>query len=193
MLTPERPLKPETKQYGSTSVAGREFKFVLPEHFYAAPVPTMGLGLFCKVDLAVGDIWWVNSTTDARFVSRTVSWDEHNRRNEDDRRGDEVNCFVDPTSRLIVICTEPFGRVNHGQEGNGANSGTDEFGNSIITVPVKAGGQILIPYDYESVVSILWKFPDVKRLLPQEVLLDKDFLLSPVKENEEIMKFLNNL
>ena len=180
-------------KYASVCVDGQDFKFVLPSHFYSAEVTGMGLGLFCKVDLIPGDIWWINCHTDQRFVKKTLKFDEHLRRQVEERRSDEVICFVDPDIRTMVVCTEPFGRVNHGVLGRTANCGTDRFGNSIVTLPVQAGNELLIPYDYESVVSILWKFPEVINLFDAVTLKSEHFLLSSVRNHSAIIDFLDRL
>lgn len=46
---------------------------------------------------------------------------------------------------------------------------------------------------YDSVVSIIWKFPEFASLVPEEVLTDESFLLTHVKENEAALNFLMSL
>jgi hypothetical protein len=182
-----------TKSYDFAELNSQYFRFVAPTHFYSKPVKGMGLGVFCDVDLVPGDIWWLNSMTDQRFVERIVPWEDHKKRNPEERGADEIKCYVDPALRALVICTEPFCRVNHAHGNLGANSDTDAFGNSIITERIEAGQQILIPYDYEAVISILWKFPEVAKLLPSNLQQDEAFLLSSVKQHREVMDFLRKL
>ncbi|MEN9846852.1 MAG: hypothetical protein RIS36_1999 [Pseudomonadota bacterium] len=182
-----------TKSYESAIVQGREFAVVAPRHFYAAATSQRGLGLFAEVALEPGDIWWGNSFTDSRYVERVISWDEHMARPKEERRVDEITCFVDTTSKQLVICTEPFCRVNHGRRGVDANADGDEFGSSIISKLIPAGQEILIPYDYEAVISIVWKFPEFAQQLPQELRADEAFLFSNVKDCHLATAFLNSL
>ena len=114
-------------------------------------------------------------------------------RPKEDRRADEITCFVDTASKQLVICTEPFCRVNHGRRGFDANADGDEFGNSIISKYIPAGKEILIPYDYEAVISILWKFPQLASQFSNELLADERFLFSSAKDPESITAFLNSL
>jgi len=182
-----------TKRAESVSVDGRDFQVVAPRHFYAAPTTDRGLGLFASVDLEPGDIWWGNSFTDPRFVARVISWEHHMARPQEKRRADEIQCFVDTASKALVICTEPFCRVNHGRRGFDANADGDAFGNSIVSKHIPAGQEILIPYDYEAVISILWKFPEFAQRVPEELRADEAFLFSSVKDCALTTAFLNSL
>jgi hypothetical protein len=166
---------------------------VNPSLFYSKPVYGMGEGLFATVDLDPGDIWWVNNFSDPRFVSRVISWKYHLGRDANERQSDETLCYVDPELRQLVICTEPFCRVNHGTLGRDANSSTDAYGNSFIIRPVSAGEEIRIPYDYECVVSLIWKFPEFAKTVPTDLIKDENFLLSKVCEYAQAMAFLNSL
>ena len=181
------------KRHETVKVGGKDFQVVSPIHFYAAPTPDRGQGLFAVVDLAPGDIWWGNSYSDARFVERVIPWREHIARTAAERVGDEIKCFVDTGLEALVICTEPFCRVNHGRRGGEANADSDESGNSIITRPVRAGEEILIPYDYEAVISIMWKFPEFAKQVPEELRSDAAFLFSDVASNPLAKRFLDTL
>lgn len=114
-------------------------------------------------------------------------------RPEEERRADEIKCFVDTASKQLVICTEPFCRVNHGRRGGDANADGDEFGNSIISKHIPAGQEILIPYDYEAVVSILWKFPEFAQRIPKVLRSDTTFLFSNVNDCALAKAFLDSL
>jgi hypothetical protein len=175
------------------TVGGREFEVVAPIHFYAAETPDRGNGLFASVDLVPGDIWWGNSYFDRRYVERVIGWNEHTARTPAERTADEIKCFVDTRLKALVICTEPFCRVNHGRAGFEANADSDQHGNSIITKPVRAGEEILIPYDYEAVVSIMWKFPEFAKQVSQELRSDAAFLFSDVANNPLAKAFLDSL
>ena len=183
----------QTTRYETMNVRGKDFEVVSPRHFYAAHTPDRGRGLFASVDLKPGDIWWGNSYSDPRFVERVISWREHIARDPEERIADEIRCFVDTGLKALVICTEPFCRVNHGRRGVEANSDTDEYGNSIICKPVRAGEEILIPYDYEAVVSLMWKFPQFANQIPQELKSDPAFLFSDVVLNPLAKAFLESL
>ena len=186
-------LSPQTKRYETVNVRGKEFEVVSPRHFYASRTPDRGMGLFASVDLQPGDIWWGNSYSDLRFVERVIGWREHIARDPAKRVADEIRCFVDTGLKSLVICTEPFCRVNHGRRGVEANSDTDAYGNSIICNPVRAGEEILIPYDYEAVVSIMWKFPEFAKQLPKELKSNAAFLFSDVANNPLAKAFLDTL
>jgi hypothetical protein len=153
----------------------------------------MGVGLFANVDLMPGDIWWANALTDQRFVERVIPWQEHQKRDPQEREEDEIKCYVEASLRALVICTEPFCRVNHGSADRSANADTDKLGNSIITVPVPAGQEILIPYEYESVISLIWKFPEFANQLPETMRNDENFLFLNVLESRLAMEFLKRL
>lgn len=187
-----QPMAPR-KEYETANVDGREVHVVSPKHFYSAEVPHMGLGLFANVDLDPGDIWWANSLSDPRFVERMIPWESHTNRPVETRKEDEIKCYFDGASRSLVICSEPFCRVNHGIVGRNANSDTDQLGNSIISCHVPAGEQILIPYDYESVISIVWKFPEFAARVPPEMLSNDSFLFQSVIDCALARDFLKSL
>ncbi|MFM8407354.1 MAG: hypothetical protein ACKN94_08555, partial [Pirellulaceae bacterium] len=48
--------------------AGKCLNVISPKHFYSASTAKMGLGLFADIDLEPGDIWWIDSIDDQRFV-----------------------------------------------------------------------------------------------------------------------------
>lgn len=180
------------KNYCTAVVGGVEIEVVDPALFHAQPVGTRGLGLFCRVDLAVGDIWWAHDLGDPRFVTQVIPWDEHMSSRSVARAEIEKVCYVDPRLQSLVVCTEPFCRVNHASD-EGANSCCDPLGNSRVTRPIPAGTEILIPYEYEAVVSLLWKFPDLARLLPPGAWQDHRFLLQSITEWPVAMHFLRSL
>lgn len=179
------------KRYCEALVDGRVVPVVDPAHFRSAPVPGMGLGLFCDVDLKPGDIWWANNLTDPRFVQRVIPWEEYKTMKPDEKREAEILCYIDTDIRALIRCTEPFSRVNHATDT--ANSTNDELWNSVISRSVKAGEQILISYDYDAVVSLVWKFPEFVATVPTKALEDETFLLAPVDTNEAALKFLSRL
>jgi len=173
--------------------AGKCLNVISPKHFYSAPTVKMGLGLFADVDLEPGDIWWIDSIDDQRFVRKTIPWEEHLLRDAKERRVDEIQCYVDPERKMLIVCAEPFCRVNHGRRGVHSNAETDSAGNSIISQFVPAGREIRIPYDYESVVSIIWKFPEFEQTISSEERLNDSILLSPVMNYPPALRFLDSL
>ena len=96
--------------------------------------------------------------------------------------------YLDCDSRSVVMCAEPFCRVNHA--GSDANSTALASGCSSVAKPIPAGTEITQAYDYDLVLSILWKFPELRSELPAEMLEDEDFLFSPVDAHPAVAAFL---
>lgn len=187
-------MKPKTylKRYCSTRVRDKEVQVVDPGHFYAAESKFGGSGLFCNVDLLPGDIWWAHDFSDPRFVARIIPWAQYLTLSGQERAEAETLCYVDPFLRALIICAEPFCRVNHGA-GADANCDSDESLNSNISHPVPAGNELLIPYDYEAVVSLLWKFPELKNSFSGQELESESLLLSAAVDHPRVINFLARL
>jgi len=181
------------KNYEAFFLNGIQLSVVSPKHFYTAPTSDKNMGLFANVSLDPGDIWWGNSYTDCRFVERIIHWDDHVIRSSDDRHRDEVLCFFDSEFRSLVICTEPFCRVNHGRRGSEANSDCDSYGNSIAITHIPKGREILIPYDYEAVISLMWKFPQFNSTVPACQRANDAFLFASARDEQLAVDFLLNL
>lgn len=179
------------KQYVKATVGDEPVRVVDPVLFYAAMTPDKGLGLFCKADLEPGDVWWAHDFEDRRFVERVIPWHDYQRLPESEKRTAEVLCYIDAESRSLIHCTEPFCRVNH--SGREANSRGEDDGNSVVTKLIPAGTEITLPYTYELVQSILWKFPAVRELLPANALENEAILFSPVTEHPAIVRYLERL
>lgn len=180
------------KSFCIAKVEGREFQVVDPTHFLSGPSRRGGKGLFCRVSLEPGDLWWAHNLSDPRFVSRVIPWEEYKALQGEEKASAEILCYVDPVRRALIICTEPFCRVNHGRHDE-ANSGSDAALNSLITSPIEAGKEILISYDYEAVVSVLWKFPELRTRFSPDELEQESLLLSPVLECPRVLEFLRSL
>jgi hypothetical protein len=180
------------KYFCTAEVEGREFQVVDPNHFFSGPSARGGRGLFCRVSLEPGDLWWAHDLSDPRFVCRVIPWEEYKTLKGAEKATAEILCYVDPVRRALIICTEPFCRVNHGRNDE-ANSGSDDALNSLITSPVEAGEEILISYDYEAVVSVLWKFPELRARFESAELEQESLLLSPVLECPRVLDFLRSL
>lgn len=149
--------------------------------FYSANVPGKGLGLFCKVDMDTNDIWWVNDMSDPRYVSRVVPWDEYSVLGESEKRDLEIRCYVDSDTRSLIVCANPFWCINHACTAQ-ANSSSDNQYNSIANRRIPAGEEILISYDYDAVISIVWKFDEFLSLLCEERLEDPDYLFQSASQ-----------
>lgn len=177
-----------TKIYCDVIIKGCSRRVVAPLHFYSAPSqrPQQGLGLYCQVDLAPGDVWWAECLGDARWVTRVVPWVEFQQLSQEEQDRLKSLCYVDAHIRAVVECAEPFGRVNHA--GRNANSATDDDGNSVALQAIPAGTEITIPYAYDAVVSVLWKFPHFKSYLAQDT--DEESLLVPVRDHLVAQHFL---
>jgi hypothetical protein len=180
------------KQYCEAEVGGHTVRVVDPTHFHAAPAGGKGQGLFCRVALDPGDCWWPYRLDDPRFVARVLAWSEYQALPAAEKRAVEVACFVDGAARSVVLCAEPFCRVNHARAG-AANSRSDDDGNSVALTAIPAGVEITIPYDYEAVVSLVWKFPAFRDRLTARELADEGFLFRPVAEVGAAAEFLNGL
>ena len=100
-------------------------------------------------------------------------------------------CYIDAATRSLVACAEPFCRVNHG--GQDANSRTDDSGCSIVTRPIPAGSEITIPYDYDPVLSIVWKFPELKERLTAVELADEAVMFGQIECCPTVKHFLMQL
>lgn len=160
-----------------------------PILFYAANVPGKGLGLFCRVDLDVNDIWWTHDMSDSKYVSRVIAWTEYSVLSESEKREIEVKCYVDPDSRSIIVCTKPFWCVNHAPASM-ANSTSDHQFNSIASKRIPSGEEIVISYEYDAVISIVWKFGAFRDSLNRHQLADPDFLFQPASECPIAVNFL---
>jgi hypothetical protein len=180
------------KRYTVARVDGREVRVVDPAHFRAAPAGAKGMGLFCDVDLEPGDCWWPHDWTDRRFVSRVLSWSDYLVLPDNEKRDAEVYGYIDAATRSVVFCAEPFCRVNHARA-DVANSRTEETGNSVAVVPMPAGTEITIPYDYETLLSLAWKFPVLAARLPARDLTDDASRFRPAVENDIAREFLDRL
>lgn len=143
----------------------------------------------CRVDLAPGDCWWAHDLTDPRFVARVIPWVEYLALPAAEKQLAETLCYVDCGRRALVVCTEPFCRVNHAPA-SVANSGCDPAGNSVIVAPVPAGDEIVTPYDYEAVVSLAWKFPTFRQRLSDAEWADEAVLFRPASEHPAARAFL---
>jgi hypothetical protein len=176
----------------TANVDGKVFEIINPTFFYSCEVPGLGLGLFCHQDLHPGDIWWAHNLNDNRFVEFCYSWQTFEALKEEIKSDVKKKCYVDVETREVIVCTEPFCRVNHGNS-NTANADSDESKNSIITKFIPANSQILIPYTYEAVISLVWKFEAFERSLPLELLNNKEYLYSPAVQCKHAMDFLKNL
>lgn len=179
------------KEYAAAILNGQTFPVVHPKHFRSAPTPRKGLGLFCDVDLVPGDYWWVNDLADPRFVAKVIPWEEYKKLRGAEKTMAEILCYLDWYLASLVLCAEPFCRVNHSSRR--ANSSYDAAGNSIITHPVAAGEEVLVSYSYETVGSIAWKFPDFKAQLMSEELAEDAYLLKKVVDDPKAMAFLDSL
>jgi hypothetical protein len=100
--------------------------------------------------------------------------------------------YIDSGSKLIVMCAAPFDLTNHANTAT-TNSGSDQYGNSIATKYIKAGDEIRIGYDYDVMLSLIWKFPDIAKQFSQQQLSDPQFLLSPATEHQKALDFLERL
>jgi len=178
-------------RYADATVAGERVRVVNPAHFYAADVPGKGQGLFCQVVLEPGDCWWAHDFEDQRYVTRVIPWSEYEPLDDTAKRDLERLCYIDVATRSLVACTEPFCRVNHG--GHDANSRSDDNGCSIVTKPVPAGTEITIPYDFDPVLSILWKFPGLKDRLSASELADESLMFGSIENCETVKRFLESL
>ena len=182
----------ERSKYATALVDDTSFTVVDPSYFYSKPVPGMGLGLFCKIDLIPGDIWWAHNLEDQRYVEALFSWEDFLRLEGSRKEEVQRKCYVDVETRAVIVCTEPFCRVNHGNDET-ANSDSDQFKNSLITKPVPADQQILISYNYEAVISLIWKFDTFKSSVPNHLLSDDSFLFSCATDVPIAADFLNQL
>ena len=182
-----------SERYTEAIVDGDVVRVVHPSLFHAAATvdPRKGLGLFCRVDLEPGDCWWAHAFDDPRYVTRVIPWAEYERLGEAEQCGLQVLSYIDVATRSLVVCTEPFCRVNHG--GRDANSISDDSGCSLVTRPIPAGTEITIPYDYDPVLSILWKFPELTARLSPEVLADERVMFGPIGGCEPVKRFLEEL
>ncbi|CAN5146715.1 hypothetical protein BH11PLA2_BH11PLA2_49630 [soil metagenome] len=159
-------------------------------HFYSADAgPGRGRGLFCHIDLQPGDAWWQWTLDDPRYIARVIPWAEYLTLPESERRKVETLCYFDADAQSLVICAEPFCRVNHATLT--ANSKSDDDGYSVVTRPITAGTEITIPYDYEAVISIVWKFPSFRQMMTAEQLADTAFLFQRVTDVPLAMQFFN--
>lgn len=181
------------KRFVAAAVNGRPVRAVAPDQFYTAPASggRVGLGLYCRATLDPGDVWWANDTTDTRFVARVIPWPEYLRMEPGERAEAERLCYVDPGVKALVICAEPFCRVNHA--GAAANSACDADGNSVITRAVPPGEEITIPYAYEAVVSLVWKFPALRDAFTRDELADDAVMFGRATEHPAAARFLGDL
>lgn len=181
------------QKHSSAYVNERQISVINPLLFYAADVGDMGKGLICKMRLNPQDIWWANNFQDLRYVEKVYNWSEFQQLSDEMKLDIQRRCFVDINSRDIVLCTEPFCRINHGNMDR-ANTGSDADGNSIITRQIEPDEELLVPYDgYEAVISIVWKFPDFARQVPEELLSNHNFLFSEAKKYPLAVQFLEGL
>lgn len=180
-------------RYAEAVVDGERVRVVNPLNFYAAPTadPLRGQGLFCRVGLVPGDCWWAHNFDDRRYVTRVIAWADYESMSDLDKREVERLCYIDAASRSLVACAEPFCRVNHA--GKYANSTTDDSGCSIVTRPIPAGTEITIPYDYDPVLSILWKFPHLREALTKADLANEALMFGTVEKYEAVRRFLEEL
>jgi len=163
-----------------------------PRHFRAAPSVLGGMGLFCELDLEPGDIWYLNNPQDPRYVARMVKIEENVATlSEDWFKQNGVNPILwhyDFILDRLVAATEPFCRVNHSLQNQ--NSDEDAQGNSYMLSYLKAGSEILDPYDYEAIFSLAWKFREFHKILSEAGNYTNEFLRSPVAESKLAMDFL---
>ena len=90
-----------------------------------------------------------------------------------------------------MICAEPFCRVNH--SGREANSEADAHGNSVVTRPIPTGTEITQFYGYETIYSIVWKFPWIREVLSPSELNNEAFLFANAAEHPVVLEFLRRL
>lgn len=173
------------------SIEGKSLTLVKPSLFYARDC-NLGLGLFCQVDLEPGDIWWLNNLEDKRFTRQLIKLQNLDQMDPNERAHVQKYGYIDVPSRLIVMCTSPFGLVNHANKKN-ANSDSDEYGNHIATKAIRAGEEIRVGYEYDAMLSIIWKFPAIASLFSQQQLVNEDFLLSPASAHRTAVDFLDTL
>src|SRR5947209_19443857 len=110
----------------------------------------------------------------------------------DEKRAAEVYGYIDAATRSVVFCAEPFCRVNHARAGV-ANSRAEDSGSSVAVVPIPAGTEITIPSDYETLLSLAWKFPALAARLPDRDLTDDIFRFRPAAESPIARDFLDRL
>jgi hypothetical protein len=160
-----------------------------PGHFSSQDFgPPRGLGLVANIDLKPGDIWWQHDWSDPRYVARLIPWIEYEAMSTIDRAAAERLCYLDIDRRTMVLCTEPFCRVNHSAL---PNSITNADGDSEAIVTIPAGREITISYEYESVLSLVWKFDGLRAMLPGRKSIDEWLIVA--KECPTTMAYLKQL
>lgn len=179
----------DSNKYLFSEYRGRPLQHVAPEHFYAAPSEVGGLGLFCKVDLVPGDIWFLSDLSDRRYVKKYYPTDALDIPEMwIDSPTITSLVFFDSQSSAFVLCNEPFCRVNHSFIKQ--NSSCDNEQHSVIAVPVPAHTEIFDPYDYDIVGSLLWKFPQLKEWYNSNQLTDLNLLRTPAAQDPIALEFL---
>jgi hypothetical protein len=184
-------LERSPSHYETITIAGEEFRLIDPKLFYAGRC-SLGRGLFCQIDLEQGDIWWLNELNDTRFVKKLISEAEFNRLHPMLKEFVMTYGYTDPDTKLIVLCTNPFDLTNHAKHAE-ANSISDKYGNSVASKFIEAGQEIRISYDYDAMLSLIHKFPDLGRLFSLDQLSDPTFLSSPATDHTQAIAFLENL
>lgn len=170
-------------------------RIIDPELFFAqaaAGPKRLGLGLFCRVALQPGDIWWLHDFEDRRYVERVLTLNELEDLPDPERQELRRLCYVDPQIRRAIICTPPFCYVNHCPRDR-ANSTCDDQGNSVVTKPILPGEEIVIPYDYDAVISLVWKFPEFADRLESGQLQDEKVLFQNAASFPIARDFLEEL
>jgi hypothetical protein len=165
-------------------------RVVAPGHFYAAPA-RHGLGLYCRVDLEPGDRWWLYDFADRDYVHETLTWHDYQHLNPDRRATIHTLGFLDSVAGVIVLCAEPFCRVNHG--GAGVNSASDADGHSYAVRPIRAGEEITISYEYETLRSLVWKFPEFALQIHINDINNDEYMMTRAGDHAAARAFLNGL
>lgn len=179
----------DSNKYLFSECRGRPVQYVAPEHFYAAPSEVGGLGLFCKVDLVPGDLWFLSDLSDTRYVRdyyRTGTLEIPETWKDIPAVASLV--FFDSHNSALVLCNEPFCRVNHSFAKQ--NSSCEEDQHSIVVAPIPAHTEIFDPYDYDIVGSLLWKFPELTRWYSDEQLANLNLLRTPAAQDPIAIEFL---
>lgn len=164
-------------------------QYVAPEHFYTAPSEVRGLGPFSKVDLLPGDIGFLSDLNERRYGKeyyQTHTFGIPQGWTDNPARRSLV--FFDFQNSALVLCNEPFCRVNHSFMKQ--NSSCDEDHHSVIVAPVPAHTEIFDPYDYDAVALLPWKFPHLKEWYQGRQLSEPDLLRTPAAQDPVATEFL---
>lgn len=181
-----------TRRTVTAMVDGVAVTAIDPAHFSARPVAGKGRGLFCEVDLQPGDCWWVHDWSDPRWTQRVIPWSEFRLYPPAEQEAFQVIGYLDHATKNLILCTEPFCRVNHADPAT-ANCESNEQGHSIVTRFIPAGTEITIPYDFEMVLSLSWKFPEFREMLTDQEWADDAILFQSVNDHPKARAFLQSL